>query len=96
MIWFGKSHRDVPESTSGTLCNVNSIYRGVCILHVLLPQQQGMNCFSSDRSQQKNLSRFGRLTQTFPVVVAFNRKYVLRFKLTARATCREAKDTGAF
>lgn len=50
-----------------------------------------MTRFSSDTSQQRNLSMFGRLTQTFPVLVAFNRKYVLRFKLTARATCGATK-----
>lgn len=49
-----------------------------------------MKCFSSDRSQLRNVSIFGRLTQRFPPVVAFRHRYVLRFKLTARATCRGA------
>lgn len=54
------------------------------------PLPHGTSCFSSDKSQQRNVSIFGRLMQTFPVVVAFNLKYVLRFKLTASATCNRA------
>lgn len=60
-----------------------------------LPLTKGINCLSSDRSQLTNVSIFGRLTQTVPVVVAFKFKYVLRFKLTARATCRGANKPGS-
>lgn len=60
-----------------------------------LPLTKGINCLSSDRSQLTNVSIFGRLTQTVPVVVAFKLKYVLRFKLTARATCRGANKPGS-
>lgn len=56
-----------------------------------LPLQKDLRRFSSDRSQLRNLSMLGRLTQTFPELVAFNCKYVLRFKLTARATCKTAR-----
>ncbi|TNN30346.1 hypothetical protein EYF80_059503 [Liparis tanakae] len=55
------------------------------------PQAGGSSCFRSDGSQQRNESMFGRLMQTLPVVVPFKLKYVLRFKLTARATCDEQR-----
>lgn len=53
-----------------------------------------MSFFSSDRSQLRNVSIFGRLMQTLPSLLVFKRKYVLRFKLTARATCSGAENPG--
>ncbi len=91
-------HWNAPVCT-GLWCNSKN--DSVCwcwwspVLHHPLPWQWGIMCLSSDRSQQRNVSIFGRLMQTLPVVVAFNRKYVLRFKLTARATCNGAVKTSS-